>query len=79
MARINTLDREAYYNYMKLDTGDKVLATYIWIDGTGQVRSLVFVVSDLFLHFGCVQTLWDPLYSYIFRLPHLTFSALSTH
>ena len=43
MARINTLDRDAYYNYMKLDTGDKVLATYIWIDGTGQVRSLVFV------------------------------------
>ena len=37
MARINTLDRAAYYNYMKLDTGDKVLATYIWIDGTGQV------------------------------------------
>lgn len=36
MARINTLDRNAYYNYMKLDTGDKVLATYIWIDGTGQ-------------------------------------------
>ena len=40
MARINTLDRDAYYNYMKLDTGDKVLATYIWIDGTGQVNSL---------------------------------------
>ena len=40
MARINTLDRDAYYNYMKLDTGDKVLATYIWIDGTGQVSSL---------------------------------------
>ena len=37
MAKVNTLDRTAYYNYMKLDMGDKVLATYIWIDGTGQV------------------------------------------
>ena len=41
MARINTLDRDAYYNYMKLDTGDKVLATYIWIDGTGQVMIVI--------------------------------------
>ena len=37
MAKVNTLDRAAYYNYMKLDMGDKVLATYIWIDGTGEV------------------------------------------
>ena len=60
MARINTLDRVAYYNYMKLDTGDKVLATYIWIDGTGQVRPL-FLPSVInfpiprFLLFACVQ------------------------
>lgn len=32
------LDPVICKQYMKLDIGEKVLATYIWIDGTGQVR-----------------------------------------
>lgn len=52
MARNNTLDRAAYYNYMKLDTGDKVLATYIWIDGTGQVsEAFWYACYSLYLFF----------------------------
>ena len=31
------LDPTIHQQYMKLDIGDKVLATYIWIDGSGQV------------------------------------------
>ena len=32
------LDPTIHQQYMKLDVGDKVLATYIWIDGSGPVR-----------------------------------------
>lgn len=32
------LDSTVTERYMKLDQGDNVLATYVWIDGTGEVR-----------------------------------------
>ena len=32
------LDSAVTDRYMKLDQGDNVLATYVWIDGTGEVR-----------------------------------------
>ena len=44
------LDPSIHQQYMNLDTGDKVLATYIWIDGSGQVSLLkrgIIVVCSL--------------------------------
>lgn len=35
------LDPAIHQQYMNLDIGDQVLATYIWIDGTGQVSVCV--------------------------------------
>ena len=34
------LNPTVFDKYMKLDTGSTVMATYVWIDGTGEVRTL---------------------------------------
>ncbi len=40
------LDSTVTDRYMRLPTGDKVLATYVWIDGTGQV--IIYFLFFLF-------------------------------
>ena len=42
-ATAHILDNVVYERYMALDISDKCLATYIWIDGTGQVSTSVCV------------------------------------
>ena len=37
---VQGLDPVVYQQYMSLDIGENVLATYIWIDGTRQVSVL---------------------------------------
>ncbi len=37
------LDALVHQKYLALPTPGKVMATYIWIDGTGQVRSYCLV------------------------------------
>ena len=37
------LDARVYQKYLNLPTPGKVMATYIWIDGTGQVNLNLYI------------------------------------
>ncbi len=50
----SNLDANVYQRYMALPTPDKVMATYIWIDGTGEVWFIIFSLWDKIISEGRV-------------------------